>query len=157
VDLRADVIVTTARKPAPVVDVDLDAEDGVDAPSFTFRVGGQEFRVRSKEDVHWGTVEKWMAERNESGSVSGNLDELFTALLFPEDIDAFMVVKNDPRGALTNKRMLRLLDEITKRVFGVAGSANPTQRPSSSAGGPSKTRSTSKGGRRSPGKSRSVA
>lgn len=125
--------------------LDLDEIEYAEEPSFEFKLAGQTFRCRQKDDVHWDTIENWMQARA-AGGASGivvQLDEFFEAVLFPEDFEAFAAIKHDRRGALTQRRAMALLQGISKEVFGVAG-VDPTERRSSSRAGSSRTGSTSK-------------
>lgn len=123
-------------KPVPV-DLDLDEIPQATEPSFTFKMGGQTFRCRNRDDLHWDTVEKWLIAREMGGpgDIAVNIDGFFRAVIFPEDIDAFMEMKYDPKGPLTVQRSEALLRTLNEKLFGVPETVDPTTPPAPSGRG----------------------
>lgn len=123
-------------KPVPV-DLDLDEIPQATEPSFTFRMAGQTFRCRNRDDLHWDTVEKWLIAREMGGpgDIAVNIDGFFRAVLFPEDAEKFMELKHDPAGPLTVHRSEELLRMLNEKLFGVPQTVDPTTPPARSARG----------------------
>ena len=88
-----------SRSTPASVDVDLDAIENDVHPSFTFKLGGQTFRCRNRDDLHWDTIEKWMIERatGDANKIAVVIDDFYRAVLFPEDVEAFLALKADPK------------------------------------------------------------
>lgn len=126
-------------------EVDLDDIASSEEPSFVFKLDGQKFRCRAKDDIHWDTIERWLIARQVGArDVAVEIDGFFAALLFPDDVDAFFEIKKDPKGSLTSARAKALIFHVNEKVLGVEGAVDPTRRPANSGRGSSKIASTSK-------------
>lgn len=126
-----------AKAKPVLVDLDLDEIPQATEPSFTFKVGGKTFRCRNRDDLHWDTVEKWLIAREVGGAadIAVNIDGFFRAVIFPEDIDAFMEMKYDPKGPMTVARSEKLLRQLNEQLFGVPDTVDPTTPPAPSGRG----------------------
>ena len=129
----------------PFLDIDLDAIATADEPSMTFRLGGQLFRCKDKDDLNWNTIEQWMVARasGDTDKSAASIDDFMSAVLYDDDVDKFLEVKRDPRGPLTVSRQMALVKEVNRIVLGVEA-PDPTQQRSTSPDGSQTTGSTSK-------------
>lgn len=128
-----------------VVDDDLDEIEMSKEPSYSFRLGGRVFHCRSKDDLHFDTIEKWLiARENGAGSIAVAMDAFFSAMLFPDEVESFLAMKADPTGPGTTERMTRLIERVNEKVLGLPGAADPTRRPAASGRGSKATAPTPK-------------
>ena len=136
----------TAKTKSYPVDLDLDKIETEAEPSFVFQIGGQTFRCRNTDDLHWDTVEKWLIARStgDSGAIAVQIDGFFAAVLFPEDYEKFAELKKDPGGPLTVARSTALLEGVNEKLFGIRAAVDPTPRPARSGRGSSRNGTGSK-------------
>lgn len=112
-------------------------------PGFEFTLGGQEWHCKASDDISWALIENFMLAQADGSTqaIVTQMDDLFRGVLYPDEVDAFITMKHDPSGAVTYTRMVALIQDIVKEVFGV-----PTQPPASSRSGRRKSARSSEGG-----------
>lgn len=135
----------TARKVVEKLgegDLDLDSIQMSDEPSFKFKFNGRIWHCRATDDISWPVVERFFQamEAPTAGGIVLQMDSLFKAVLFPEEVEDFLKAKNQEGQEMTFKQFGELAQEVTRRVMGV-----PTQPSSTSRAGRRSTARTSEG------------
>jgi hypothetical protein len=123
--------------------LDLDAIEASDEPSMTFNIGGRTWHCKGSDEIPWPIIEEFFKAQG-SGDVSAvvmNVDTLFEAVLFPDEVEDFMAMKQDKQGPMTYKRFSELAKTVAEEVFGV-----PTEPPGISPTGRRPSARTSGGG-----------
>lgn len=132
-----------------VVHLDLDAIEESKEPSMVFTLGGREWHCKESDDVSWPLVEGFFMAQA-SGDIGGvvlHFDDLFGAVLFEDEVDAFFKLKTDTKGPMTYRRFSELAKTIVETVFGV-----PTEPPGTSRAGRRQNAASSGAGSSSPAK-----
>lgn len=109
-------------------------------PACSFNLGGREWHTRSRDDVPWPMVKRFMQAQasGDTNKMMSHIDDFFMAVLQPDEVDDFLVLEDDG-DVMTYRVFSDLIAFVAEQVFG-----NPTKSPGTSRAGRRSTKPSSR-------------